>query len=212
MHVGSQQPRTPSTHSSAAHRTALETRGSRKATVSTVTRLILINGAPGSGISTLAAALAQDAAMTLALDVDALKHSLGRWREDSQASGLHARALALALAREHLASGHDVVLGQFLARTAFIEQLEALAATLDVHFVELILDLDPTRLAERLAARRDSPSRAEHTVNNHLVGPDDAQRLVESLGALHRTRPRAVWVDAQGSLASTLDRIRAALR
>ena len=182
-----------------------------EATVSTVTRLILINGAPGSGKSTLAAALAQDSAMTLALDVDAIRHSLGRWREDTQASGLHARALSLALAREQLASGHDVLLGQFLAKTVFIEQLEALAAALGVRFVELILDLEPRLLAERLATRREAPSRAEHAVNNDLVGPDDAQRLVESLDVLHRTRPRAVWVDAQGSVASTLDRLRAAL-
>ena len=150
--------------------------------------------------------------MTLALDVDAIKHSLGRWREDTRASGLHARALGLALAREQLRSGHDVVLGQFLAKTVFIEQLEALAAELDARVVELILDLEPRLLAERLAARRDAPSRAEHAVNNDLVGPDDAQRLVESLEVLHRTRPGAVRVDAQGSVDSTLDRLRAALR
>lgn len=189
-----------------------EARTSARATVSTVARLILINGAPGSGKSTLAAALAQDSAMTLALDVDAIKHSLGRWHEDTEASGLQARALSLALAREHLASGHDVVLGQFLAQAVFIEQLEALAAALDVRFVELILDLEPRLLAERLAARRDAPSRTEHAVNNDLVGPDDAERLVESLEALHDTRPGAVWVDARGSVATALGRVRAALR
>ena len=179
--------------------------------VPTMTRLILINGAPGSGKSTLAAALAQDVALTLALDVDSIKHLLGRWSEDVQASGLHARVLTLALAREHLAARHDVVLGQYLAKTAFIERLEALAATLDVRFHEIVLDLDPRVLAQRLAARRDAPSRPEHAVNNDLVGPDDAQRLVESLDELRRTRPRAVWVDAGGSVPTTLDRLRGAL-
>lgn len=46
-----------------------------------MSRLVLINGAPGAGKSTLAQALAQDRPMTLALDIDALKHSLGCWAE-----------------------------------------------------------------------------------------------------------------------------------
>ena len=69
--------------------------------------------------------------MTLALDVDGIKHSLGRWHEDPLASGLHARRLAIALAREQLSAGYDVVVGQYLARTDFIEDLERLAAELE---------------------------------------------------------------------------------
>ena len=46
-----------------------------------MTRLVLINGAPGSGKSTLADGLAQNQPMTLALDVDVIKHSLGRWSD-----------------------------------------------------------------------------------------------------------------------------------
>jgi len=48
-------------------------------------------------------------------------------------------------------------------------------------------------------------------VNNNLVGPDDAAGLVKSLEGLRETRPRSVWVDAQGSLPATLDLLRAAL-
>ena len=92
-----------------------------------MTRLVLINGAPGSGKSTLADGVAQNQPMTLALDVDVIKHSLGCWSDDLLASGLHARRLSLALAREQLNAGYDVVLGQYLARTPFIEDLERLA-------------------------------------------------------------------------------------
>jgi len=65
--------------------------------------------------------------MTLALDIDAVKHALGRWDEDPLASGLHARRLSLALASEQLRAGFDLVVGQYLAKTAFIEDLEQLA-------------------------------------------------------------------------------------
>jgi predicted kinase len=177
-----------------------------------VTRLVLINGAPGSGKSTLAHGLAQDRPMTFALDVDGLKHSLGHWSEDLLASGLHARRLALALAREQLSAGYDVVVGQYLARTAFIEDLERLTEELDARFYEFILELDAPTLADRLAGRSCAPSRPEHRLNSSLVGPDDADPLVRSLEELRETRPGAVWIDARGSLLSTLDLLRAALQ
>jgi predicted kinase len=177
-----------------------------------MTQLVLINGAPGSGKSTLAVGLAQGQPMALALDVDAIKHSLGRWSDDVQASGLHARRLSLALAREQLSAGYNVVLGQYLARTAFIEDLERVASELDARFFEFVLDLNAPALAERLAGRSSAPSRPEHMVNNSLVGPGDADRLVKSLEALRETRPRAVWIDARGSVPSTLHLLRAALQ
>jgi predicted kinase len=76
-----------------------------------VARLVLINGAPGSGKSTLAHLLAQDEPLTLALDVDAIKHSLGQWQSATPAAGITARRLAVALAAEHLRQGHDVLVG-----------------------------------------------------------------------------------------------------
>ena len=176
-----------------------------------MTRLVLINGAPGSGKSTLAEALAHDQPLTLALDVDGIKHSLGQWNEDLPASGLHARRLALALAREQLSAGYDVVIGQYLARTDFVDDLERVASELDARFFEFMLDLNASALAERLAGRSRAPSRPEHLVNNSLVKPDDADLLVESLEGLRQTRPGAVWLAAQGSLPETLGLLRAAL-
>lgn len=149
--------------------------------------------------------------MTLALDVDALKHALGRWRDDPIASGLHARRLALAVAREHLRAGWDVVVGQYLARTDFIEQLERVCVESDAVFVEVVLELSPSELAARLASRAAAPSRTEHLVNNQLAGPDDAPHFIESLRSLRETRPDAIWVAAHGTVAETLDRLRTVL-
>lgn len=176
-----------------------------------ITRLVLINGAPGSGKSTIAQALARERWMTLAWDIDGLKHSLGRWDQDPSASGMHARRLTLALASEQLGAGFDVVIGQYLALTPFIEDLERLAARHGARFHEFVLDLDAAALAKRLAARAGNPDREEHAVNNRLVGPDDAAALVQSIESLRQSRPRALWVDAAGSLSSTLGILRAAL-
>lgn len=141
-----------------------------------MTRLVLINGAPGSGKSTIAHALAQDRSLTLALDIDGIKHSLGCWEEDPLASGLHARRLTLALANEQLNAGFDVVIGQYLARTPFIEDLERLAEQHGARFCEFVLNLDAAALAKRLAERASNPDRLEHAFNNRLVGPEDARR------------------------------------
>ena len=177
-----------------------------------MTRLVLINGAPGSGKSTLADDLAQDRPLTLTLDVDGIKHALGRWDDDLFASGLHARRLSLALAGEQLRAGYDVVIGQYLARTAFIEDLERLTEDIQAQFCEFVLDLDAGALAERLAGRSRVPTRLEHAADNNLVGPGDAGLLVESLQGLRESRPRARWIDARGSRSATLDVLRAALR
>ncbi|MGP9745182.1 AAA family ATPase [Brachybacterium sp. AOP29-B2-41] len=173
--------------------------------------LLLLNGAPGSGKSTLAALLTAERPGALALDIDAIKHSLGRWDEDLTASGLQARRLAVAMIRRYLADGHDVVLGQFLARTAFLEELEQLAADSAACFVEAALVLDETALAQRLAARRSAPDRPEQAANDPFVGPDDAADLVRALQDVLALRPGAHQIDARGSRGSALAALRALL-
>lgn len=134
--------------------------------------LVLINGAPGAGKSTLAAALVQDRPQALALDLDQIKHSLGGWADDLQSSGLQARRIALAMARQQLGDGFDVVIGQYLARTEFIDALEELAREVGARFVHTVLILQPQELARRLGQRRRAPDRPEQPLNDlHPVTP-----------------------------------------
>jgi predicted kinase len=170
--------------------------------------LVLINGAPGSGKSTLAHLLAQDEPLTLALDIDVIKHALGRWEAALPESGLTARRLAIAMIVDHLDSGRDVIVGQFLARTEFIERLQAVAAERGARFVELVLAVDEAVLCARLRGRAAHPERVEHTVNNALVTTDDVPALARSIDRLITLRPAAVVIDGDGSLAVTLDLVR----
>jgi adenylate kinase family enzyme len=81
-----------------------------------VTQIVLIDGAPGSGKSTIAQLLTQDIRLALAVNIDVIKHALGQWETDASAAGLQARRLALAMADEHVGAGNDVIIGQYLAR------------------------------------------------------------------------------------------------
>lgn len=173
--------------------------------------LILINGAPGSGKSTLAWLLAQDRPLTLALDIDSIKHSLGQWHSALPTSGLAARALAVVMASAHLRDGRDVIVSQYLARTDFIVELESLAQAEAARFREFILRVDERHVRERLASRAVNPGRPEHSINAELVGPDDAPRLVEAIRQLAEVRRTATVVDGSGGIPETLNLLRSHL-
>src|SRR5699024_3555808 len=108
----------------------------------------------------------------------------------------------------HLADGHDVLLGQYLARTPFIEQLAQLAADHGARFVEVVLILDEQTLAQRLQRRRESPDRPEQARNDRFVSPDQAGELVDSIEDVLAEQPAARRFEASASVEETLSAVR----
>jgi len=145
--------------------------------------------------------------MTLSLNIDALKHSLGQWETDPTGAGHLARHLAQAVTREHVGAGYDVVVGQYLAKTNFIDRMEALAAELRAEFTHFVLVVDQRTLASRLLGRARAPERLEHRVTSQLLSEADVPRLVSSMEALVKKRPSTVPIDASDTPADTMDRI-----
>ncbi|HEX5090598.1 MAG TPA: AAA family ATPase [Nocardioides sp.] len=174
-------------------------------------RLVLINGAPGSGKSTIAEALGRLLPNTRTIDIDLIKHALPSWDSDPNEAGLEARRLAAAEARAHLTAASDVVIGQYLARSDFINELQHVAEGTGAKFTEVILDVDAGTLRSRLTYRSSSPGRTEHAINNRLVDPTDAPQLVSSMRTIEKARPGALRVDASGTIESTLAEVVAAL-
>jgi predicted kinase len=99
--------------------------------------LILINGPPAVGKSTLARRYVDDHPLALNVEIDALRVSLGRWREREESKRL-AWDLALALAETHLRAGYDVVVPQLVGRTGRVERFATLARGLGAAFVEIV--------------------------------------------------------------------------
>jgi predicted kinase len=161
-----------------------------------VPRLILLNGPPAAGKSTLARRYADQHPLTLILDIDRIRAQLGGWRDDPGRSGLLAREIGVAAARTHLARGFDVVVPQLLARLEFIERLEALAAAAGARFREVFLlgDLDEIqaryRERGRIEAAADRPDAAVSTDRTDAELADTYNRLLRVLPA----RPSAVVI------------------
>jgi hypothetical protein len=82
--------------------------------LSQVVRLIHLNGPPGIGKSTIASAFADRHPGVLNLDIDRVAAMIGGCRENFSESFDAGRLLATAMARAHLASGHDVIMPQMM--------------------------------------------------------------------------------------------------
>lgn len=157
-------------------------------------RLILINGVPASGKTTLARAWCERHAsgLPLALDIDVLRAMLGGWHDDLPSAGLAARDLAIPAITVHLGSGRDVVVPQYLRRVEFIERLEATAAECGAVFVETALRVEAVVAAERFRSRAEGLGSADL----YETLPADMPTVVEDFERFLLSRPRPVRLTA----------------
>jgi predicted kinase len=92
-------------------------------------------------------------ALALIVDTDDIRRHLGGWRERDE-SKVVARDLAIAMTRDHLERGHDVIVPQYLASPEFRDRLRALAGEVGSAFVEIVLTDEADTVIERFELRR----------------------------------------------------------
>jgi predicted kinase len=164
--------------------------------VSRVPRLILLNGPPGMGKSTLARRYVAEHPLAICLDIDGIRRLIGQWQRHAEESGLLARRMAVAMIAEHLRGGHDVIAPQFLARERFIGELEDVAARTGGSFHELVLLDSRENAITRFHARAVDPESSAHHREASAMIEGDAHlgRMYDDLVALLEHRPRAAVV------------------
>jgi predicted kinase len=162
-----------------------------------VPRLIVLNGPPAAGKSTLAALYVEEHPLALNLDVDRVRAMLGGWREDLEQAGLLAREIAVAAAQAHLTAGRDVVIPQLLANSTFLNQVERLAAELgaDLHEVVLMDSKQNSlrRFRERGRAQVDPIRPEAQPAPTAQTGAAELSDLYDRLVRFVATRPKARW-------------------
>lgn len=127
-----------------------------------VPRLILLNGPPGIGKSTLAQRYADDHPGVLNLDIDRVRLLIGGWRDRFGETGEIVRPVAAAMAATHLKGGRDVVLPQYLGRLGEIERFEAVAHQAGARFREIVLLDSKDHALDRFERRGGDGEHGEH--------------------------------------------------
>ncbi|MFE6646440.1 AAA family ATPase [Nocardioides sp. NPDC057772] len=180
-----------------------------------MTRLILLNGLPGVGKSTIARRYAAEHPGTLLCDIDALRTFIGGWREDFEGSGALIRPAALGMITGYLRDSGDVVLPQLLSRVSELEKFERAALEAGADFVEVVLTADADDAVRRFH-RRDDGTDSWHSIVRSLVaeaGGDEVLRgYAERLATLVRGRPATRTVTSvEGEVDATYAAVVAAV-
>jgi predicted ABC-type ATPase len=120
-----------------------------------VVRLIHLNGSPGIGKSTIATAFADRHPGVLNLDIDRVAAMIGGCGESFSDSFKAGRLLAVAMARVHLGSGHDVIMPQMMTHlnAAELADFEAAAAAAEAEYLQVLLTADIKTSVERCMGR-----------------------------------------------------------
>lgn len=177
-------------------------------------RLILLNGPPGVGKSTLARRYAKDNPLTLVVEIDSIRTAMGGW-ETHRESMLLARHAAIAMAEAHLRAAHDVIIPQLNERAEMVELL-ARPAKLTGAVLQEVLLLSADDLLRRVEARRAELEASGTPHPLRVAPPRDRESLTSTitrLRALAEARPHtAVIFTTAGSIDAAYESLCAALQ
>jgi hypothetical protein len=181
-----------------------------------VPRLILLNGPPGIGKSTLAQLYADDHPGVLNLDIDRVRALIGGWLDRFVETGEIAMPIALSMAATHLRGGRDVVMPQCLCWLSEIERFETAAHDSGAVFCEVMLMDAKERSLERFNRRGENGELPWHWQVQQIVERCGGQALLarmhDQLTAVLAARPDAVVVpSAAGAIQQTYEALTAIL-
>jgi predicted kinase len=160
-------------------------------------RLIHLNGPSRVGKSTLAHRYADNHPGTLCLDIDVLVGQVDGWRQDLTAARLVARTRGLALAKNHLHDGQDVIVPQLVTSFDQGNRFESAATEVGARYVEVALLVDIDEHARRLR-EKEPASDVEARIQANLQTSDLMVRIRAHLAEYLHGRPNTIKLDTTG--------------
>lgn len=116
-------------------------------------KLIIINGPPAIGKSTIAQKYVDNHPMALKLDIDELWFMLGQWQSSRPASNMQKMKLAYVMAGMHLQDGYDVIVAQHLDNLSYYKVFESIARACGATMYEVLLIAPLQEAIERCKER-----------------------------------------------------------
>jgi predicted kinase len=151
-------------------------------------KLIIINGSPATGKSTLALRLHEALPMSLLVDVDAWRRLISGYRENKKESLKTAYKFTIAAIDAYLQTGHDVVVDKaILGANEVLEDLIMCGKKHGANIFELILTADKDMVVQRAERRGYRES--------GLLTPDKTLELWDKAQALIKERTDAIVID-----------------
>lgn len=171
-------------------------------------RLIVLNGPPAAGKSTIARCYLDEHPMALDLDLDRWRRYLGGWRDDPLGAHQLVRDLALPAAAAHLRAGFDVVVPQYFGRVDRLQRFTSLAAETGATVHEFVLFGTRDEMVARFAARTRAAADPTHLDAAELLdaagGVRQLEAMYDRLLLVIAARPHAQLVPApEGEVDAT---------
>jgi broad-specificity NMP kinase len=150
-------------------------------------KLIILNGPPGVGKSTIAARLHQEIPSSVLIDVDELRRTIPNYRERREESLLLSYQRTAEMIEKELRGGHDVIIDKAISYSGTLDTLIETGKKCGAEIYEFLLFADKATVRKRADARGYKPG--------SLLTPEKVDELWEKANELRMHRPEAIVVD-----------------